>query len=282
MRTTPRDRFEENLQRALGKQVSLPATIESLRVSYSTARPFPHILIDGMFDAATLEQLVNEMPSLGNDGWLRHNDDRQNLFVLRSAIELREAGLCLVSILHSASFLYFLSAMTGIPELLPDPYLQGGGYHFMPPGAFFDVHVDRNTAYETGLVRRLGLIIYLNQDWRQEFGGQLELWDASGKECKVVVEPAFNRTIIFEIGDQNYHGVPNPVACPGTNSRKAFIAYYHTVGSKSDGAVIPHTSLFIPTNYQTSRWNQGVLKDMIPPIIHRNLGRIRKRFRKVP
>ena len=50
----------------------------------------------------------------------------------------------------------------------------------MPQGGKFDVHADRNIAYETGLARRLSLIIYLNKAWQHEYGGQLELWNHDG------------------------------------------------------------------------------------------------------
>src|SRR5690606_34215472 len=105
-------------------------------------------------------------------------------------------GFDVTALLHSAPFLSFLTAVTGITELLPDPYLQGGGYSCIPPGGFFNVHVDRNVAYETGLLRRLAFIVYLNKAWRPEYGGQLELWNQDGTQREVVVEPAFNRAIL--------------------------------------------------------------------------------------
>jgi Rps23 Pro-64 3,4-dihydroxylase Tpa1-like proline 4-hydroxylase len=275
MKTILQNRSEGYFKGALGKQISLPENIENLKKSYSTAHPFPHLLIDGIFESAVLKELIREIPTQNDTTWLRHDDDHQNLSVLRSAIALGKAGFRLVSILHSASFLYFLSAMTGIPELLPDPYLQGGGYHVMPPGAFFDVHVDRNTAYETGLRRRLSLIIYLNENWRHDYGGQLELWDSAGKKCEAVVEPMFNRTIVFEIGDANYHGVPNPVACPEANARNAFIVYYHTAEGRT---VAPHSSVFVPATYRTRNVTHRILRDFIPPIVLRNAKAIRERL----
>jgi hypothetical protein len=59
------------------------------------------------------------------------------------------------ALLHSATFQYFLSELPGIWNLLPDTYLQRGGYHVMPPGGHLDVHAGRNTHYMTGLTRRL-------------------------------------------------------------------------------------------------------------------------------
>lgn len=77
---------------------------------------------------------------------------------MRSGVELGAAGAQLVSLVHSAAFLYLLSEITGIWQLLPDPYLQGAGYADMKRGDFFKVHSGRNIAYDTGLTRRLAMI----------------------------------------------------------------------------------------------------------------------------
>ncbi len=95
--------------------------------------------------------------------------------------------------LHSAPSLYFLSEITGVWQLLPDPYLQGAGHAVMRRGDFFEVHADRSVAYDTGRVRGLALIAFLNEDWSADFAGNLELWDAEGKAC--------------EVAHPNYHGV---------------------------------------------------------------------------
>jgi Rps23 Pro-64 3,4-dihydroxylase Tpa1-like proline 4-hydroxylase len=96
--------------------------------------------------------------------------------------------------------------------LLPDPYLQGAGFHIVPNGGKFDVHVDRNTAYDTGLIRRLALIIYLNKDWAPEYGGQLELWNSDASRREVSIVPSFNRTVIFELTEESFHGVSEVTA----------------------------------------------------------------------
>jgi Rps23 Pro-64 3,4-dihydroxylase Tpa1-like proline 4-hydroxylase len=191
---------------------------------------------------------------------------------LQSATELGETGFQLISLLHSAAFLYFLSEITGIRELLPDPHLQGGGCHVMPPGGKFDVHADRNMAYETGLARRLSLIIYLNQAWQHEYGGQLELWNHDGTRQEVVVEPLFNRTVIFEIADQNFHGVPVPIA---SRCRSSFVVYYHTAQPLN---MTPHSSLFrtgLPTRKASkSETARRIARDLCPPIVARAARRI--------
>lgn len=263
----------------LKDKVSLPDTPENLCHAYKTAKPFPHLIIDSMFPAGQLEDLVAEMRPLNTEHWVHEDNDHLKKANLRSAVDLGDTGFRHTALLHSAGFLYLLSELTGIWELLPDPYLQGAGYHIIPQGGKFDVHVDRNTAYETGLNRRLTLITYLNKSWEREYGGQLELWNSDGTRCDVVVEPVFNRTIIFEIADKNYHGVPQPVAAPNGRSRNSFAVYYHTAGVRENKDFTPHGSIYAPSFYGTeknvSAFRQTI-KDITPPILVRGFRKLQK------
>ena len=256
--------------------IHLSSSVKWLRSAYRSAKPFPHLVLKDFFSENLLDRVVQELPALGGATWIRHDDDNMRQFNLRSALDLGEAGSQLVAFLHSARFLYFLSEITGIWELLPDPYLQGAGYHLIPRGGRFDVHVDRNMAYATGLVRRLSLLIYLNKDWKHEYGGQLELWSKDGKRSEVAIEPTFNHMAIFEITDENYHGVPSVVKCPKGRSRNCFVAYYHTVGFPGVKEVIPHTSIYAPSLYaqRKSKFRQ-LAKDLIPPLLRRGIRKLR-------
>jgi len=113
-----------------------------------------------------------------------------------------------LSIVHAAGFLHFLSEITGIPQLLPDPYLLGSGYAQMRRGDYFNVHSDRNVAYDTGMLRRLAMIVFLNKSWPADYHGKLELWNHEATSCDATIEPLFNKTIIFEVANPNYHGFP--------------------------------------------------------------------------
>jgi 2OG-Fe(II) oxygenase superfamily len=136
------------------------------------------------------------------------------------------------------------------------------------------VHVDRNTAYETGLVRRLAFILYLNKSWKPEYGGQLELWNADGTRSEAAIEPQFNRTVIFEIDEDNYHGVPNPIAAPSARSRNSFLVYFHTAASGQ--GVSAHSSIYArPGSQPKQPALRRLIKDVVPPILFRNLQKLR-------
>ncbi len=258
-------------------KINLTDTVENLSSAFKNAAPYPHVVIDNLFSNEMLDSLCREIPSITGKNWVHENNERLRTYNMRSAVNLGETGFQHTAFLHSAAFLYFLSEVTGIWELLPDPYLQGGGYHVMPTGGKFDVHVDRNTAYETGLNRRLSLITYLNKDWKPEYGGQLELWNSDATRCESVIEPVFNRTVIFEITDKAYHGIPKRIAAPGGRSRDCFIVYYHTARTAGQDAAPPHTSIYGPSLYQKkdSAFRKFV-RDMTPPLLLRKVKNARE------
>jgi hypothetical protein len=262
----------------LSDRIHLTAPIETLRTQFATARPFRHVVIDDLFPDAVLTRVLDEVPPLTGSNFITHHDDHQTKFGLRSAMGLKDEGYQLASFLHSAPFLYLLSEITGIWGLLPDPYMQGGGYHIIPPGGKFDVHLDRKTDYATGLLRRLAFITYLNKDWKPEYGGQLELWNAEGTKCEASVVPVFNRTIIFEVADRNYHGHPNPVAAPDNRARKSFAVYYHTVGEGK--GIDMRSSVFAPAYTATPKQKlTALVRDVAPPMLLRNLRKLRGKLR---
>jgi hypothetical protein len=117
----------------LAGKITLARRIEELQSTYRTAAPFPHIVIDDLFAPEVLDALLGEMTEMGRDKWKQvDNDSRERTLRMRSAAEMGPAGTKLLSIVHSAGFLYFLSEITGIPQLLPDPYLLGSGYAPIP------------------------------------------------------------------------------------------------------------------------------------------------------
>ena len=264
-------------QRILAGKIVLPGNVEDLHAAYANAKPFPHLMIDNLFTDATLEGLLAEMSQMSREHWSSvDTDTRERTLRMRSAAEMGDAGSRLLGIMHSAPFLYLLSEITGIPQLLPDPYLLGAGYAMMRRNDYFAVHSDRNVAYDTGLLRRLAVIVFLNKDWRPEYHGDLELWSHDAKHCDVRIAPLFNRTAIFEVAFPNYHGVPTPLACPADRMRQSFILYYHTANIAQQPDFKPHTSIFAPRLHGTNRITlKSVVRDMTPPLLLRAIRKLR-------
>jgi hypothetical protein len=181
--------------------------------------------------------------------------------------------------LNSKTFLQFLSAVTGIDNLIPDPGFEGGGLHQIVPGGKLGVHADFNKHRDFNLDRRLNLLLYLNKDWRAEYGGNLELWDRGMTRCEAKVAPLFNRVMVFGTTDFTYHGHPDPLQCPQGMTRKSLALYYFTNGRPAEEVTGEHSTLFkerFADEFKPApeRRLRKFAADLLPPIITRGLRRI--------
>jgi Rps23 Pro-64 3,4-dihydroxylase Tpa1-like proline 4-hydroxylase len=219
-----------------------PAT---LREAYASARPFPHVVLDGLFPDDLLDGVVSVFPRADDPAWSRfENPQEKKLGNYRRLMDTNERIQRFLAALNSPEMLDFLETLTGIDGLIPDPYFSGGALHQIVPGGFLEVHADFNWHPRLKLDRRLNVLIYLNHDWKQEYGGALELWsrDMSGPEKAVL--PLFNRTVVFSTTDSSFHGHPHPLACPEPMTRKSVSLYYYSNGRPASEKSEPHDTLF--------------------------------------
>ena len=57
--------------------------------------------------------------------------------------------------------------------------------------------------------RRVNILIYLNKNWENDYGGDLQLWDKNMEKCEKIF-PLFNTMVIFSTNDFSNHGHPEP------------------------------------------------------------------------
>jgi len=200
---------------------ALKAVGAAKHAAYVAADPFPHIVIDDFLPPAILETVLDEFPGPDAIDWKRFKDGTGRKLATRDEAQMGPRTLALLHELNSSRFLRVLEALTGIDGLIPDPHLEGGGLHQIERGGFLKVHADFNKHEKLGLDRRLNLLLYLNKDWREEFGGHLELWSPDMKRCAHRVLPLFNRCVVFSTTDNSFHGHPEPLTCPEGASRKS-------------------------------------------------------------
>jgi hypothetical protein len=174
-----------------------------------------------------------------------------------------------------------LENICGIRGLVPDPYFEGGGYHEITQDGHLSVHADFNHHGPMNLERRINVLIYLNKDWKDEYGGQLELWDNDMKRCVKSFVPLFNRCVIFNTNSNSNHGNPQPVNHPDGMARRSIALYYYT--ATWDATKRKHTTQFRvrpgATKDASDVMGKGLdlMADLMPPVLYRQLMHRRSR-----
>jgi len=198
--------------------------------TYQTAEPFPHIVIDDFLPEQILDAVLAEFPAPHTIDWQSFQNAAERKLASSDEQSMGMATTLLLHELNSSVFVTFLETLTGIQGIIPDPHFVGGGLHQIERGGYLKVHVDFNRHRRLNLDRRLNVLLYLNRDWQEEYGGHLELWDHKMTRCYQRILPIFNRCVIFNTNDFSYHGHPDPLTCPEGMSRKSLALYYYTNG----------------------------------------------------
>jgi Rps23 Pro-64 3,4-dihydroxylase Tpa1-like proline 4-hydroxylase len=243
---------------------------------YRTNQPFPNIYFDDFLPSEVVNAALREFPQPHQLPWGEFSDRNQVKLAFDTAEKLPRTIRDILYFFNSPAMLEFLQELTGIRGLIPDPYFVGGGLHQIKPGGFLEVHADFNRHNKLQLDRRLNLLLYLNQDWKEEFGGHFELWkpDMTGPVRKIL--PVFNRCAIFSTTSTSYHGHPIPLTCPPDRTRKSIAIYYYSNGRPEEEVKSEHDTLF-QRREGAPRFHMDQVKKIIravtPPILMNAMSR---------
>jgi hypothetical protein len=211
---------------------------------YVAARPFPHVVIDGLFPEEVLRRVLAEFPEPHGPEWRAFDSPLERKLATNDGWNVGDVTGQLLAELNSAAMIDFLEELTGLRGLVPDPHFIGGGLHQIEPGGHLQVHADFNRHPRTGLDRRLNLLLYLNEDWEEEYEGALELWDRRMRRCEVKIPPLFNRCVVFSTTRTSFHGHPEPLRCPEGRTRKSVACYYYSRADLRASLRGAHSTLF--------------------------------------
>jgi len=206
--------------------------------------PFPHTVIraDPPYDWPFAEaersfDLIDWRKPLSRPGSVMQK------FVCNNPRRFPEPVNRIIANLNSEEMLSWLRECTGVEELIADPTIAGGGMHMTRRGGYLKVHADFNWNPDIAAHRRVNLLLYLNSDWKEEWGGELELWTQDMKRCVRKIAPTIGTIVIFNTTDTSYHGHPNPLMCPEDRARKSIALYYYTVEAPAEVSA-PHSTVY--------------------------------------
>ncbi len=256
---------------------ALTAFAREHRAQYQLEDPFPHIVIDDALPASCLDEVLRGFPASNQIKWTRFDDSHHLKLLSKGDAELAPPIRHLLAQLRTCEFLAFLEELTGVRGLVANPHV--GGVHVAETGGHLDIHVDASWDERLGLYTGVNLFIYLNKGWQEEYGGQLELWDADMTVCRKRVLPVFNRMVIFNPGARTFHGHPDPLRCPVGQSRKSIASNYCTGVRPRSHLPGRHLEFYRARPSDPFLWSlTAVAVAVMPPALHEAARRLRRRL----
>jgi hypothetical protein len=259
---------------------------EQFSSRYRLAQPFPHIVLDNFLPTGVIQRVAESFP----ERVLAHDTVMLDEFSHYRKRQIRPDDCdpfarSFFQFLNSLAVLSFLEGLTGIDGLISDPHFEGGGFHEISRGGKLGVHADFRIHRKLHLVRRLNLLLYLNKDWDDSYGGALELWDKKMVASVCSIAPVSNRCVIFNTEIDSFHGHPDPLNSPAGVSRKSVATYYYTASRSIYGEVADNDTKWMPRPSDSKKFKAVTakyrikifLKDLCPPLAYRTLMRLIRR-----
>lgn len=101
-----------------------------------------------------------------------------------------------------------------IKDILPDENLYAGGISMMGYKQFLNPHLDNSHDKDRQMWRVLNLLYYVTPEWKEEYGGNLELWPNGLKKEQITIFSKFNRLAVMATHGASLHSV-SPVVHQG-------------------------------------------------------------------
>ena len=207
----------------------LEAGLDVQAAAYRAGDPFPHVVLDGVLTPNAFARAAAEFPAIEDEFWKGYLHVNETKY---SNTEPDTWGRTLHDVAQEfcgPRFVSYLERLTGIEDLIPDWSMDGGGLHQTLRGGHLNIHADFTTHHtHEHWARRVNILLYLNTEWQEDWGGLLELWDRDMTAAQARVAPAGNRMLVFSTGEDTFHGHPDGLTCPPDVARRSMALYYFT------------------------------------------------------
>ena len=211
--------------------------------NFDVAQPVPMVYLRDFLPDDTARAMFQESETIPRENWTTFTRNGSHMIECKK-LQHAPVAFDVVNYLHSSSFLHQLERLTNMNGLIPDPHLVGAGYSKSYRGDTLKKHTDFNWNDSLRLHRALSLIIYLNPEWQDEWGGSLDFYDRTGTNIVRSNPCLFNTCLIWKYDKYGFHGYETPLACPPDSSRTTFRLFYYVSSSEYNPSDLPHRSLY--------------------------------------
>lgn len=115
---------------------------------------------------------------------------------------------------HDARVVNLIGDICGIEAAIPDEFLYAGGLSMMGDKQFLNPHLDNSHDKDRERWRVLNLLYYITPNWKEEYGGNLELWPDGLQKKQITIHSKFNRLAIMVTHNKSLHSV-SPIIYDG-------------------------------------------------------------------
>jgi Rps23 Pro-64 3,4-dihydroxylase Tpa1-like proline 4-hydroxylase len=245
------------------------------RFIYQENKPYPHIFFDDFLPLNVANSVSKSYTKINKakENYKFHNHKDASRYFIDDTNEFSTNLKVFASVLSSRSFLLFLETLTGINSLIPDPYFMGGGAMVTNTGGHLNIHVDFNWNQKLQLWRRVNVLFYLTEDWKEDYGGNLELWSKDGKNKIKDIVPLYNRVVIFNTSSNSYHGQPGLVSCPKDKFRHVFSVFYYSREIGEETESFPHFTRYLQderkhkAEFESSPYSRAINENYLKNVI---------------
>jgi Rps23 Pro-64 3,4-dihydroxylase Tpa1-like proline 4-hydroxylase len=210
--------------------------------------------IENFFDLKTAEELSDTFYKYDDERWLTRNHTEFEDKLLSTHWDWYPKNFYKTFFdLASQNFINILEELTGIDGLIADYGLHAGGMHLHKHNGRLNLHKDAAVHPKLGLWRKLNIIVYLNKNWEESWGGELEYWnDVNGEPGEKIlsIPPMFNTAVIFETDNNFWHGLPANIAAPDGQNRQSIAMFYYIENDKELVNSYAVRAMFAPTDEQ--------------------------------
>jgi len=202
------------------------STVTSYHTQFKQAKPWNYVVLKDFLTKEFADSLSNNFPPVDQFNVKRksYNEAKAEEYHLE---RFHPDFTKLRDFLNSPAMSEWMGKVTGIKGMTSTYDALGTGLHQGVNGSFVDVHLDLNMNPGQNIQRHVNLLIYLNQNWKEEYGGALEVWDKDVKVCHDKVYPYHNTALIMITNDESYHGY-SKISIPEDERRKSVYCYYYT------------------------------------------------------
>jgi len=231
-----------------------------IREAFVNSKPFNHVVIDNFFTDGVARSIFDGMPGYDDNMDANYDNAIEKKRTIQNWTKFSKNVYKAMSYLVDVTFTDKLAYIIDDFSLVADYGLHGGGIHMHQSGDYLNTHLDYDIHPKLGMRRKLNLIVYLNPNWQEEWGGNIGLWSHDErtnqpKELLQSIWPKFNRAVIFDTTQNSWHGVTEGITAPEGQYRKSLAIYYLIPASDIDNK--REKALFVPREEQ--KGDDGVM-----------------------